>query len=276
MTNVVELPSSKPVVPIAVFRVLASSPSLFILTSIMLIALWQVISVWFEVPQFILPAPSDVASATYSDLVTGRIVPHFVVTLTEIIGGFVVAAILGVALGSLIGLVPIAEKIGLPYLLAFQTVPKVAIAPLLIVWFGYGIQSKIITAGLIAFFPILVNVVTGLQTVDQRRIVLMQSLKATPFEIYRKVLFPSMLPYLFAGLETGAVFSAIGAIVAEFIGAAFGLGSLILQRQAAVDVPGVFSALIFLSLIGIVLNLMVRIVARRLTFWSRPVRSAGH
>ncbi|MBR0896735.1 ABC transporter permease [Bradyrhizobium tropiciagri] len=276
MTDAVEFSSIKSRSPGAVARVLGSSLGLFVLTSIALVAAWQLIVVWFEVPQFILPAPSEVVRAIYSDLVTGRIVQHFLVTLVEIVGGFVVAAILGVALGSLIGLVPIAERIGLPYLLAFQTVPKVAIAPLLIVWFGYGIQSKIVTAGLIAFFPILVNVVTGLQTVDQRRIVLMQSLKASPLEIYCKVLFPGMLPYLFAGLETGAVFSAIGAIVAEFIGAAFGLGCLILQRQAAVDVPGVFSALIFLSLIGIMLNLLVRLAARRLTFWSRPRRTADH
>ncbi len=276
MADVVESRSSKIALTGTLSRLLTSSAGLFVLTGMVLIAGWQFVTVWFDIPQFILPAPSEVARSFYSDLVTGRIIQNFSVTLTEIVGGFVVAAILGVALGSLIGLVPIAERVGLPYLLAFQTVPKVAIAPLLIVWFGYGIQSKIITAGLIAFFPILVNVVTGLQTVDQRRIVLMQSLKATPFEIYCKVLFPGMLPYLFAGLETGAVFSAIGAVVAEFIGAASGLGSLILQRQAAVDVLGVFSALIFLSLIWIALNLIVRVLARRLTFWSRPVRAADH
>lgn len=130
-------------------------------------------------------------------------------------------------------------------------------------------------AALIAFFPILVNVIAGLKTTDARRVLLMKALRASPLQIYMKVRLPSMLPYLFAGLEVGIVFSLIGAIVGEFVGASVGLGSLIIQRQAVVDVAGVFSVLAYLSLMGLAMSLAVKLVANRMTFWSRSQDIVG-
>jgi NitT/TauT family transport system permease protein len=160
------------------------------------------------------------------------------------------------------------ERVVYPYILALQTIPKVALAPLMIIWVGYGIQSKALTAGLIAFFPILVNVVVGLKTVEPRMLLLMRALKAGHLQTFVKVRLPSMLPYLFAGLETAIIFAVIGAIVGEFIGASQGLGSLIIQRQAAIDVPGVFSVLFYLSALGIILDAVLRAIAHRYAFWS--------
>src|SRR6185312_5762498 len=140
---------------------------------------------------------------------------------------------------------------------------------LFLIWFGYGFQSKIVTAALISLFPILVNVVTGMRTMDERRLLLMRSLGARLLTVLFKTRLPSMLPHLFAGLEVGIIFAVMGAIVGEFIGAAMGLGSLIVQRQASVDVSGVFSVLVYLSLMGIGLHLLLRLVTQRFAFWSR-------
>jgi NitT/TauT family transport system permease protein len=205
----------------------------------------------------------------YRDVASGVLVPHLRVTFLEVVTGFAFAAALGIATGSAIALIRPVELILYPYVLGVQTIPKIAIAPLLLIWFGYGMQSKVITAGMIAFFPILVNVIAGLRTIDVRRLTLMRSLKASSLQTFLKVRLPNMLPYLFAGFEVGIIFAIIGAIVGEFIGASEGLGSVIIQRQASADVAGVFSVLIWLSLMGVCLNLVIRFFARRYTFWAQ-------
>ena len=241
---------------------------------VVFLAFWEGSLRLFDVPQFILPTPIEIIERIVKDAVTGLIFVHVEVTLLETLFGFLLAAILGIGLGCAVGLLPRFERIVYPYILALQTIPKVAVAPLMIIWVGYGIQSKILTAGLIAFFPILVNVVVGLKTVEPRMLLLMRALKAGHLQTFIKVRLPSMLPYLFAGLETAIIFAVIGAIVGEFIGASQGLGSLIIQRQAAIDVPGVFSVLFYLSAIGIVLDAVLRAIARRYAFWSHRASAA--
>lgn len=243
--------------------------------TLVLLLLWEGAVVLFDVPAYILPAPSTVAVRVLEDFSTGIILPHIWVTFVEIMAGFLIAAALGVGLGTAVALVPVIDRTIYPVLLGLQTVPKVAVAPLLIIWFGYGIHSKAIMAALIAFFPILVNVIAGLKTTDARRILLMKALRAGPVTTYFKVRLPSMLPYLFAGLEVGIIFSVIGAIVGEFVGSSVGLGSLIIQRQGVVDVVGVFSVLAYLSVMGLMLSLIVKLVSHRMTFWSRSQELAG-
>jgi NitT/TauT family transport system permease protein len=235
---------------------------------VVFLGLWEGSLRLFEVPQFILPTPSEIIERIFKDAVTGLIFVHVQVTVIETLLGFLLAAVLGIGLGCAVGLMPRFERIVYPYILALQTIPKVAVAPLMIIWVGYGIQSKALTAGLIAFFPILVNVVVGLKTVEPRMLLLMRALKAGHLQTFVKVRLPSMLPYLFAGLETAIIFAVIGAIVGEFIGASQGLGSLIIQRQAAIDVPGVFSVLFYLSAVGIILDAALRAIAHRYAFWS--------
>lgn len=247
-----------------------------ILTILCLLAVWEACVALFEIPAFILPTPSAVAYRVVEDFTSGAIGPHLWITLAEVVFGFLLAAVLGIGLGTAVALVPSIDRTTYPILLALQTVPKVAIAPLLIIWFGYGAHSKAIMAALIAFFPILVNVIAGLKTTDSRRVLLMRALKAGPVKTYLKVRLPGMLPYLFAGLEVGIIFSVIGAIVGEFVGASVGLGSLIIQRQASVDVTGVFSVLTYLSLMGLIMSLGIKILARRLTFWSRSQELTGY
>lgn len=241
---------------------------------IVFLAVWEGSLRIFDVPQFILPTPIEIVKQIAGDAWSGLIFVHLYITVLETLLGFFLAAILGIGLGCAVGLMPRFERIVYPYILALQTIPKVAVAPLMIIWVGYGIQSKILTAGLIAFFPILVNVVVGLKTVEPRMLLLMRALKAGHVQTFLKVRLPSMLPYLFAGLETAVIFAVIGAIVGEFIGASQGLGSLIIQRQAAIDVPGVFSILFYLSMIGIVLDAILRVIAHRYAFWSHRAAAA--
>lgn len=237
-------------------------------TGAAIIALWQVSVSVLEVPAYILPTPSAIAVRFVADVASGEIVPHFLVTLTEVLLGLAAAATLGLVLGTLIGIFPAVDRTIYPIILVIQTIPKVAIAPLLIIWFGYGISSKVVTTALLAFFPILVNVIAGIKTVDARRLTLMRMLCATPLTTFLKVRLPNMLTYLFAGLEVGVVLALIGAIVGEFVGASEGLGSLLIQRQAAVDVSGVFSILVCLSLMGLALTMAVKVIRRRIVFWE--------
>lgn len=226
----------------------------------------------FEIPQYILPAPSVIVLRFARDVVDKAMWESTAVTLVEVLAGFALAALSGLLIGSLVALNRVAEKIAYPYILAVQTIPKVAIAPLLVIWAGYGIQSKIITAALVGFFPILVNVISGLKSVESNRLLLMRSLKASAWQTFVKVRLPAMLPYYFAGLEIGIVFAMIGAIVGEFIGATTGLGTMIIIRQGAIDVAGVFSILIFLSALGIALNLILKGIAGRYIAWSRNLK----
>ena len=228
----------------------------------------------FAVPQYILPTPIEIIERIIADAASGLIFNHLLITVLETVLGFILAAVLGIGLGCALGLAPRFERIVYPYILALQTIPKVAVAPLMIIWVGYGMQSKVLVAGLIAFFPILVNVMVGLKTVEPRMLLLMRALKAGHLQTFVKVRLPSMLPYLFAGLETAIIFAIIGAIVGEFIGASQGLGSLIIQRQASIDVPGVFSVLFYLSAVGIVLDFALRGIAHRYAFWSHRAAAA--
>jgi NitT/TauT family transport system permease protein len=237
------------------------------------ILVWQFGVRLFDVPEFILPAPISIAAKVVTDLTSGLIVGDLEITLWEVLAGFAFGVIVGLAAGAAVALVPVVERWVYPYILALQTVPKVAIAPLLIIWFGYGIQSKILMAGLISFFPIMVNVIAGLKTLDPRRLLLMRALKASGWQIFVKVRVPSMLPYLLAGLEIGIIFAIIGAIVAEFVGSSSGLGSLIIKRQSAIDVVGVFSVLVYLSLTGLALNAIVQWIGARFVFWARREHS---
>lgn len=233
---------------------------------ILTILLEIVIREW-NVASYILPPPSAIAARFVEDIRSGDIVWHFGLTLSEVLIGFACALLAGVAIGTAIALIPLVESIVLPYLLAIQTIPKIAIAPLFLIWFGFGLQAKVVSAALLAFFPILVNVISGLKDVDERRILLMRALHAKPHQVFFKMRLPSMLPYLFAGMETGVVFAVLGALVGEFIGGSVGLGAVIIQRQASMDVAGVFSVLICLSCLGMGLNYLVRYAKRRFVSW---------
>ncbi|MGH7015145.1 MAG: ABC transporter permease [Stellaceae bacterium] len=239
----------------------------------MLVLLWQLCVDWLKVPPYILPPPAAVLRALWSGLdvplnsQAGFYLP-IASTLSNAVSGFVIGAVLGVATGSLMAESRAVEIVLMPYAFALQVLPKVAIAPLIVIWFGFGDGSKIAMAALLAFFPLMVNSFTGIRSTEPERLELMRALSASRFETYRVVKLPSAAPYIFAGLDMGMVYALLGTIVAEFLGAQQGIGVTIVQAQAATDVASVFAALILLGVIGIALHLVIRFCERRIIHWT--------
>ena len=203
-----------------------------------------------------------------NDVVSQSVLREALITVTEIVCGFAAGAMVGIALGAVIALVPMIEEIIWPYIITLQTIPKVAVVPLLIIWFGFGIESKILIVALICFFPILVNAVAGFKSTDSRQVLLMESMDATKWQIFKMVRLPNAVPFLIAGFQIAVVLSVIGAVIGEFLGASAGLGALLVIRQANMDVTGVFSVLAMLSIIGLAMNLGVGLLSRRVAFWA--------
>lgn len=223
---------------------------------------------WLEISPIIFPGPQPVFEAFYAGIVSGEFWPHIQVTLFEILAGFAIGSAAGFLLGLVIGQSKLMEAILYPYVVAFQTMPKVAIAPLFVVWFGFGEASKIVITAAIVFFPLLANTIVGLRSAPKDQIDLFRSATASEWQILCRLRLPHALPYVFAGLDIGIVLAVIGAIVGEFVGAQAGLGYLILQRNFSMDTAGVFAILIVLSIIGLVLHAIMKRIAQKTVFWS--------
>ena len=235
---------------------------------VVLVLLWEWLVYVLAIPGFILPPPSAIARTFVLGFATGAFLPDLAVTATEAIGGFLIGSFAGVLLGALIVMFPLMERIVYPYVVALQTVPKVAIAPLFVVWFGFGMTSKLVVVVLVSLFPVLVNMIAGLRSVDQDRLDLLGALSASRWQIFWHLRFPHALPYLFAGLNTAVVLSVIGAIVGEFVGAQKGIGFRILQANYNLDIAGVFSLFAVLSLLGLSMYAILRLIERKVVFWS--------
>jgi len=240
---------------------------------VVLIALWVLAVRVLRVPPYILPAPEAVLKALWSGLAIdpaspkGYYLPLWS-TLSNAATGFAIGSALGLLLGSLMAESRWVEKLLMPYAFALQSLPKVAIAPLVVIWFGFGDGSKIAIAALLSFFPVLINSFTGLRAAEPEKLDLMSSLSATRFETYRIVKLPNAAPFIFAGLDMAVVYALLGAIVAEFLGAQQGMGVVITQAQAVSDVAGVFAALVILGVLGIVLHSSVRRLEHRVVHWA--------
>jgi NitT/TauT family transport system permease protein len=230
---------------------------------------WEALVRILQVPALILPPPSAIAERLVDLIATGVIWPHLVATVTSVIVGLALGVAAGLGLGGLISMVPAFERLAYPYVVALQTVPKIAIAPLFILWFGYGVTSKIVITALVCFFPMLVSVMAGFHSTDRDQVEMLKVFGANRWQTLLRLRLPSALVMIFAGLEIASVLAVIGAVVGEFVGAQEGLGYLITTLNFNLDVPGVFAVLIFLSLIGMVLHWAARFAARRCVFWSR-------
>lgn len=218
----------------------------------------------------VLPAPTQIAAARKHGLVTGLYIPHFVATLTAVVVGFSCSAVLAIVIGGLISQFRIVEAAVYPFIVAIQTMPKVALAPLILLWVGFGIESKIVTAGLISFFPMIVSTITGLRSAPPEKIDLLRSLGATRYKIFTLVQLPEALPFIFAGINIGIVMSVLGAIVGEFVGAKQGLGYLLIQFNYNMDIASMFAVLVILALTGMVLNFSVMWARTKIIFWRKP------
>jgi len=228
---------------------------------------WEAVVRLFHVPPLILPAPSQILLRFADFAVDGMIWPHVLATTTSVVVGLVAGVLSGLLVGGLISLLPALERLVYPYIVAMQTVPKIAIAPLFILWFGYGVLSKVVITALVCFFPIIVSVMAGFHSTDRDQLDMMRAFGASRLQTLVHLRVPSALVLIFAGLEIAAVLAVIGAVVGEFVGAQEGLGYLITALNFSLDVPGVFAVLIFLSLIGIILHGLVKIAGKRCVFW---------
>lgn len=235
---------------------------------VILLIVWEVSVRVLKIPEFILPPPTAIAVSLYYGLKSGLFVHHFFVTAFQTLTGFALAAVFGIGMGALVAQFRIVERTVYPWLVALQTLPKIAIAPLIIIWAGYGIQSKIVIVALVSLFPILVNTIVGLKSCDQGKLDLMRSLGATNWETFRLVRLPNALPFIFAGLNVAIVLAILGSIVGEFVGSKAGLGNLILEANFQFNVAQMFAILVILGVFGVGLSLIVRLIQGRLLFWN--------
>jgi NitT/TauT family transport system permease protein len=244
------------------------NPALRILLLVVFLAAWEAAVRLFAIKVYILPPPSQIAVALYTGLATRVYLGGLWVTLGETLLGFALGTVFAFILGITVALSRRTEYYLYPFIVMFQALPKVALAPLIVVWFGLGLTSKVVSAALISFFPLMVNTILGLRSADEDRVNLMRSLDASPVQIFWMLRLPGALPFIMAGLEVAMIFALIGAIVAELVGAQAGLGVLIQSLNFSADVAGVFSVLLILAVLGLILNQAILLVRRRVLFWD--------
>jgi NitT/TauT family transport system permease protein len=230
------------------------------------LVIWEAAVRLFNIPQFVVPAPSAIAVALFEQRVA--LASASKATAIEVLFGFVLAALVGVLVALAIVRFERFGKALYPLVVLFQTVPKVALAPIFILWFGYDLAPKIVLIVVIAFFPVAIDMLAGLQSVEPSFVALMRSVGASRGEILRRVRIPHSLPHLMAGLKVAITFSVIGAIVGEFAGASAGLGYVIQFASTQLETPLVFAALIVVSVLGLVFYYLVEFAEHLLVPWS--------
>jgi NitT/TauT family transport system permease protein len=240
----------------------AATPLIYLV----LLAGWELLAHLLKVPIWILPAPSAIGEAAVKW--APELARNSWVTLRETVVGFLLAIVLSLPLAILISLNPLARKLLYPILLGLQSVPKVAVAPLVILWFGLSEWPKVIVVVLVCFFPILVNMIAGLEAVPKTMLDLMRSLGASPHMIFRRLRIPVALPHFFTGCKVAVTFAVIGAVISEFVAAQDGLGYLILISTAQSQTPLAFAAIALLTVLSIALFHGVEFIERRVVDWT--------
>lgn len=220
----------------------------------------------FDVPTFLVPAPSAVVAELVSRY--QLYLDHAGVTLYETVLGFALATVVGVSLAVMIVYSRLLQTLLYPILLVFQIIPKVAIAPLLLVWFGFGTAPKVVVALMVAFFPIVVDSVTGLRAVDEEMLDLVRVLKGRTWQEFSRIRFPYALPFIFSGLKVAITLAVVGAVIAEFVGGSHGLGFLIVVANTELRMDMAFASLTVLSIMGILLYGVIALMERLLVPWS--------
>ncbi len=231
------------------------------------LATWEAISRWSGLPTFILPAPTAVLRRFIELAAEGDLLRHTLATLSEILLGLAIGVVVAFSIGYLLAKSRSLEKVLAPYIVASQSIPVVAIAPLLIIWFGAGTLSKVLISALIVFFPVLVNTVVGVRSVPADLRDLMRSLRASRWQTFAKLDVPASLPVLFGGLKIGATLAVIGAVVGEFVAADQGLGFLITLNRGLYDTAGVFVAVFLLIGLAMLMYTGVSLLERRTLGW---------
>jgi NitT/TauT family transport system permease protein len=237
------------------------------LTFIAIVGAWALLVKVFKIPAYLLPAPGPVFERLITD--AGMLWSNSLVTLTEIILGFGLTLVTAIPLGLLIALSPVARQILYPPIMLLQLVPKIAVAPLFLVWLGFGIESKVLLTVLMTFFPLLLASISGFQILDNRLLYLTQSMGASTWQTFRFLRVPAALPVIFSGVKSSATIAATAAIVAEFVGSNQGLGYVLLKGTSTMDLELTFAVLVVLTVIGIILNYVVEFSEWLMAPWQR-------
>ena len=233
---------------------------LVVLTPLLFLFIWHFIAA--GTTPLILPSPEDVFMRLVSYFVNGRVWPHLFMTTQEILAGFVLGSVLGLGFGTLISESEIARKVIMPYIIVTQALPKFALAPMLVIWFGFGMAPKIIIAALIAFFPLVENTYMGLTSTPKPQLELFRALRASRLTTLLKLRVPHAVPAIFSGFRVALMLSLVGAVVAEYVGANQGLGALIIVSQGTLDTELMFVSFVILTVLGLCLDWLYGIVYR--------------
>jgi ABC-type nitrate/sulfonate/bicarbonate transport system permease component len=234
---------------------------------IILLAVWEAVSRLNAIPAFILPAPSMVAVTLFTEF--GVMLRHILITLYETFTGFFISVILSIIIAVLMDSIPAIRKTLYPLLVISQTIPIIILAPLFIIWFGYGYLPKIIIVILICFFPIAVSLLQGLASADKELISLLKSMGASKFEIYRFVKVPSALPGFFSGLKIAAAYSIMGATIGEWVGGKNGLGVYMIRAKQSFNTDRVFAAIIVITALSIIFLKIIEYCERKSMPWQK-------
>jgi NitT/TauT family transport system permease protein len=247
----------------AVLRHASAAPLASVVLALVFLIAWQYLPPLFGVPKYIIPSVTDLCRTMARMWYENNLLTHFVSTASMSVLGFLLGSLLGAVVGYVLGLLPMWEKVLSPYILALQIAPKVAFAPLFILWFGFNSLPKLVVTILIVFFPILVNVLQAMRVMDRDLVNLARAYNMSRSQIFWKVMFPFSMPNLMAGLRIGATLAVIGITVGEMVGGETGLGYLISFGQGQADTAMVFDAIALLTVIGIVMYWAVTLVERR-------------
>ncbi|MGE5166031.1 MAG: ABC transporter permease [Sphingobacteriales bacterium] len=231
-----------------------------------ILMIWQLYTDLFGINRIVLPSPTDIlwASAANWHVLLRECWPTFL----ESVLGFVLAVVIGIPFAVCVANSRVLNLTLYPILIATQSIPKVAVAPIILVWFGLGMQSKLVIAFLVAFFPIVVDTAAGMRATSAGLLELARSLRASPVQVFLKVQFPSALPFIFAGSKVAVTLAVIGAVIGEFVGSVGGLGNLLLTANSQLDSPLAWAALVWLSALGILLFAAVVLAERIVMPWS--------
>lgn len=239
---------------------------------VLLVAAWWIYVDFSKISPFILPSPASVYHAWLGLLTSKRPWLDVAMTVYATLFGFLWAVAVGVGLGVLIARVRWLEQTLNPFIVASQVLPKVALVPLFVVWFGFGVTSKVVIAATLAFFPIITNTVLGIKSIDGGHRDVMVSLNATRWQIFRRLELPSSLPFIISGMEVGIVLALIGAVVGEYVGGDVGLGHLLVARMNAFETDGLFAVIIHMTILGFLFYFAISLLRQALIPWHE---SAG-
>ena len=246
--------------------------TLTVLVFVAFLVIWWAYVRILDLSNLVLPTPLAVWDSLVENVSNGLLISHLWVTLSEILLGFLLGSVFGICLGTVIAHSRIARTILNPYIVASQAMPKLALAPIFVIWFGYGILPKVVVTALICFFPLLENTIIGLTQTNPYQLELFRALTASRWQIFYKLRVPNALPVIFAGFRVGITLAVVGAVVGEYVGANRGLGALIMVTQGNFDTPLMFSVFVFLTVVGVVLYKGMEYLERTCFSWRHMKR----